>query len=376
MIAAALVFFSGLFFVSPSKNPSASKDSRLNLAKILGGEYPEGFARAEKVRAFSFPEDHGPHTSYRSEWWYFTGNLEDEKGRLFGYELTIFRFALTPEVSKRQSKWAINQTYMGHFALSDIDNKKFHAFERFSRGALGLAGAESSPFRVWVEDWSAVEKSPGSSRWKLRAKEEGVEIDLDLLPERPVVLQGERGLSRKSGDKGNASYYYSIPRFATAGTIEIDGKRWRVEGLSWLDREWSTSALAPDQAGWDWFALQLDNGYDLMFYRLRRRDGSDDPFSAGALIDPEGKKIPLTLGDLSIKELASWESPRGGTYPAKWQITIKAADIVLDIEPLMADQELDLSIRYWEGAVDVTGKHGGEEVTGKGYVELAGYSVD
>ena len=178
---------------------------------------------------------------------------------------------------------------MGHFALTDVaDNRHYH-FERFSRGALGLAGAQATPFRVWLEDWALTGAEADLFPLRLRAREGDIALDLTLDAGKPVVLQGDRGLSQKSAEAGNASYYYSHTRMPTQGTVSIGGRNFTVSGASWLDREWSTSALGPDQSGWDWFALQLDDGRELMFYRLRRKDGGMDSFSTGTLVEADGQ---------------------------------------------------------------------------------------
>jgi predicted secreted hydrolase len=360
---------------TPAPVPSPAING-IDLGEVLGGEGEDiaGFARAERVRPFRFPEDHGPHPEFRSEWWYFTGNLYTERGRRFGYELTIFRFALSPYAPARASRWATNQVYLGHFAVTDVAGRRFQYFERLARGALGLAGAQAQPFKVWVEGWSIEAQQGADFPWRLRAAAEGITLDLAVSPLKPIVLHGEQGLSRRSAEPGRASYYYSIPRFDTHGTIELDGERFAVAGLSWLDREWSTSALAPDQAGWDWFALQLADGTELMFYRLRRRDGSTDPHSAGTLVDAEGRTTALARDDVAIETLATWESPRGGLYPARWRLTVQPADLVLEVSPVLADQELAVSPRYWEGAVDMHGTRQDKPIAGQGYVELTGYA--
>jgi predicted secreted hydrolase len=224
---------------------------------------------------------------------------------------------------------------------------------------------------VWLENWSVAEVS--DDRWELHATTPRIRLQLELQPKKPVVLQGEKGLSRKNSTPGNASYYYSISRLATHGEVTIDEVTHAVDGESWLDREWSTSALGDDQVGWDWLSLQLSNGYDLMFYQLRRKDGAIDPFSSGALIDPDGQTVPLRGNDVSIEVLETWQSPRGGRYPSRWRLRIPSRDMDMVIRPLQADQELDLSVRYWEGAVDFTGRQDGIEISGHGYVELTGY---
>jgi predicted secreted hydrolase len=345
----------------------------VSVRDVLGGE-GGAFARAEGPRAFHFPEDHGPHPEYRSEWWYFTGNLAGVGGRRFGFHLTLFRFALAPEPPEGRSAWAASQVFMGHLALTDVAGRSFSAHERLARGALGLAGAGAAPVRVWVEDWR-VEAGPDGEGFRLRAREGGVGLDLTVRPEKPVVLQGDAGLSQKSAEAGNASYYYSYTRMAASGTLTGPDGEHRVQGLAWMDREWSTSALGPEQVGWDWFALQLDDGQDLMFYQLRRRDGSVDPHSKGSLVAREGAVRPLEAQALRVEVLDHWESPLDGTrYPSRWRLAVPDEGIDLEVSPLLADQELHLSVRYWEGAVRVTGTRRGSPVTGYGYVELTGYA--
>lgn len=354
--------------------PEPAAEERFDVAQALGGVPDEGFARATTARTFRFPFDHGPHPEYRNEWWYFTGNLTSDSGRRFGYELSIFRIALSPVAAARTSAWGTNQVYMAHLALTDVASRQFHFFERFARGAAGLAGAQAAPFAVWLEDWRVEADTRDVRRWRLRAAADGVALDLTLVPAKPVVLQGSRGLSRKSADPGNASYYYSLPRLATDGSLSVAGATHRVSGSSWLDREWGTSALGKDQVGWDWFALQLADGSELMLYQLRRTDGGADPFSAGVLIAPDGRTTRLARDDFVIDVLARWRSPRGGDYPARWRLSVPRAQLALDVAPVLADQELAVSVRYWEGAVDVRGTRAGREVAGVGYVELTGYA--
>ena len=369
LLAAAVA---GLWFaLRPVPAPSGA---RFDVAQALGGEADPKFARAETPRAFRFPQDHGPHPQFRNEWWYFTGNLFGADGQRFGYELSLFRIALSPEAQPRRSEWATNQAYMGHFAVTDARGKTFHFFERFARGAAGLAGARAEPFAVWLEDWRATADDQRPDTWRITTRADEVAIDLRVTPVKPIVLQGDRGFSRKSAEPGNASYYYSIPRLATEGTITLGDKVTRVRGSSWLDREWSTSALGADQVGWDWFALQLDDGHELMFYQLRQRDGQTDPFSAGTWIDAAGATHRLAAQDVTIEVLEEWDSPRGGTYPARWRLTVPSAQLSVEVTPVLADQELDVSVRYWEGAVDAAGTRAGRHVTGVGYVELTGYA--
>lgn len=358
-------------WVSVDMNSDTATAARLNVVDALGDHDTSGYARADGPRQFRFPDDHGAHPRFRNEWWYFTGNLRAANGRRFGYQFVIFRIALKPASSIHPSRWAGNQVYMSHFALTDPHAQRFIFQERFSRPAIGLAGAQSQPFRVWLENWSVTEV--GDNRWELHATTPRIRLQLELQPHKPVVLQGEKGLSRKNSTSGNASYYYSIPRLATHGRVTIDEVTHAVDGESWLDREWSTSALGDDQVGWDWLSLQLSNGYDLMFYQLRRKDGAIDPFSSGTLIDPDGQTVPLRGNDISIDVLETWQSPRGGRYPSRWRLRIPSRDMDMVIRPIQADQELDVSVRYWEGAVDFTGRQDGVEISGHGYVELTGY---
>ncbi|MFO7893311.1 MAG: lipocalin-like domain-containing protein [Longimicrobiales bacterium] len=385
-----------LFALAAACSDPGPPRATLSVGEAMAGD-TGGYERATEPRAIVFPADHGPHPAFRTEWWYFTGNLTAGDGRDFGFQLTFFRTALRPDTSTVGSPWATRQAYMGHFALTDMAGARFHAFERFDRGALGLAGAEGEPMRVWVGDWRAESSSssgPGSgsasssgsdsrrrSRWGgpefyVQAAEGGVAIDLSLTAVKPVVLQGDDGLSRKGPEPGNASYYYSLTRLEATGTVTVEGSPTPVRGLAWLDREWSTSALSPGLVGWDWFALQLDEGTELMVYRLREDDGGTARFSAGTFVRGDGSVVRLGADDFTLDETGSWSSPRGGSYPSGWRVRVPSLDLDLAVRPRLDDQELDLAFRYWEGAVAVTGRRAGAEVAGRGYVELTGYGDD
>jgi predicted secreted hydrolase len=343
----------------------------LSVTQALAGGDPTGYRRAEGPRAFRFPDDHGPHPGFRTEWWYWTANLRAADGRRYGVQLTFFRTALAPAPPARRSAWAAGEVYLAHLALTDVAAGRFEARSRRARAALGLAGARAAPFRVWLEGWEAAGRDEGL---RLRAREADLALDLELRPLKPVVLQGEGGWSRKGPEPGNASYYYSLTRLAAQGTLQADGERVEVSGLAWMDREWSTSALGPGLAGWDWFALQLEDGRELMLYRLRRRDGSADPWSAGSVVDAAGTARRLGRDEVVVEVLGQWRSPRTGVrYPAGWRIRWPAGDLALEVRPVLAAQELDVGLRYWEGAVDVAGTAAGRPVGGAGYVELVGY---
>ena len=337
--------------------------------RALGGTAAAGFARALGPHDFRFPYDHGAHPAYRNEWWYVTGNVIDARGRRYGFQLTLFRIGLAPGHAHRASAWATHQVWMGHLALTDVSRQRFQAHQRFARGGrIGLAGARRNPVEIWLEDWRLARADDGS--WRLRASTDGLSLDLALTPHGQPVLQGDRGLSRKSTAPGNASYYYSLPRLSAQGRITLAGRAHTVSGRAWLDREWSTSALGAGQRGWDWFALQLDDGTDVMLYRLRREDGATSPFSAGTVVRPDGRVRHLGADDFTIDVLDRWTSPRGATYPARWRLRVPGIDGTLTVTPVLPDQELDLAVRYWEGAVDIRGaRH-----DGVGYVELTGYA--
>ena len=346
--------------------------TKSELAGLLGAGEADQFAKAVQPRTFVFPEDHGPHEAFRNEWWYFTGNLDGEDGRRFGFELTVFRFSLSPTAADSTSDWRTNQVYIAHFAVTDADGNAFFATEKSARGALGLAGAQADPFRVWIDDWEI--RGLADNVWRVRAGHADFAIDLELEALKRPVLNGDAGLSQKSSEPGNASYYYSMTRWQTTGSVRLGDVSHKVSGFSWLDREWSTSALAGDQQGWDWFALQLDDDTELMFYGLRKTDGTQDAMSAGTWIDADGSYEKLDNAQVTVEVTALWESPRGGVYPAGWRIVIPDRELDVIVTPVIADQELSTIVRYWEGAVDVSGTRGGEPIEGRGYVELTGYA--
>ena len=351
--------------------------TRLSLVGTLAGADTAGYLRAVEPRPFDFPSDHGPHEGFRTEWWYVTGNLESEAGREFGFQFTIFRSSLASSPVERRSAWATNQAYMGHFALTDVDAETFSAHERFARGALGLAGAEAEPLRVWLEDWVLESADPASTfPLRLEASEAGVTLELRLSEGKPPVPQGDGGLSQKGPEPGNASYYYSHTRMPAAGTLVVEGDTLDVSGLAWLDREWSTSALSEGQVGWDWFSLQLDDGWEMMVYQLRRVDGSADPLSDGVLVNPRGERAALDWStDVTLESTGAWDSPIDrARYPSGWRIRVPSRGWDLTVVPVLQNQELDLAFRYWEGSVRVSGQGEGGPVAGRGYVELTGYA--
>lgn len=340
------------------------------------GESPEdNWTAALEPRKFDFPADHAAHEDFRIEWWYFTGNVATADGRRFGYQLTFFRTGLN-KAPENPSQWTVRDLYTAHFAISDLQNAEHHCFQRNSRRGIGQAGAATDQYEVWNGDWK-VSLENGAHR--LRATDSKIELDLLLSPTKPPVLHGREGLSQKGAAAGNASYYYSFTRLTTEGTIRIGDESFAVKGNSWMDHEFSTSFLEPGQRGWDWFAIQLDDGVDLMLYRMRRDDGSTDPFSSGSLVDGDGHVTHLSAGDFRLTPARDWKSTEtGGNYPLEWNIEIQSAGYRLKITPAFDRQEMTTSattgIVYWEGAIVVEGVKEAVAIGGRGYMELTGYA--
>ncbi|WP_299488609.1 lipocalin-like domain-containing protein [Acaryochloris sp. IP29b_bin.137] len=334
-------------------------------------EIPE-FQKATVPIKLSFPKDFGPHEDYQTEWWYYTGNLETESGRLFGYELTLFRRGLTPGLPDQQgSAWRSNQVYFSHFTLSDIENQQFYPVERFNRGAAELAGAQANPYRIWLDDWSVEEVQPGQLQLHAQGPETALNLQVSLTT---PVLQGNKGLFVKGSELGNAAYYYSVVQQPTQGTVTVQGETLTVSGSSWTDHEFATRPLSQGTQGWDWFSLQLEDGSVLMLYGLRSHDGSDLPESSGTFINAEGKVLHLNGKDYQLQVLDRWTSPQSRTqYPSKWVISVPKLDLEMQVAPMMNNQELLLSTKYWEGAVSISGTQSQQPIWGKGYVELTGY---
>lgn len=357
-----------LFTTACEKQP----ESEMDVSVLLGGDSVEGYQRAIQPRNFSFPSDHGEHPGFRNEWWYLTGNLQDGDGHAFGYQVTFFRIALSPHGVRRVSSWASNQVWMAHVALSDIDARRHYHDQRFARGAVGLAGVEKNPLRIWLEDWTVFSSEENGFPWTLDVATENFSLNLTLDPKKPPVLQGKDGLSQKSSEPGNASYYYSMTRIESHGSIRRGDKAFDVTGQSWLDREWSTSALSSTQAGWDWFSLQLDDGRDLMFYRIRDKSGRTDPHSAGSLVGESGDVMTLSEEGITLDVLKTWRSPTGKNYPVEWRMTVHDEPESWIIRPAFEDQEMQTAVHYWEGAIKVSAEKTGKPL-GQGYLEMTGY---
>ena len=338
---------------------------------------PLGFRFADRPRVWSFPRDHGSHSGFATEWWYFTGSLQDEAGRAFGYELTFFRVGMRPDAVESTSPWRARDLILAHFAVTDIEAEEFHLAERLQRAAAGMAGADEAGLRVWVGDWEARQREDG--RFVLKARHEGIAIDLELASRRPPVLHGQGGLAPKDESGEHASYYVSLPRMRTKGRLEIPGGEYRVEGTTWMDHEFFTGETPRDGLGWDWFSARFEDGRDLVLYRVRR-PGSE-PFYRGTLVSAEGSVRPVDTRDIKLSPQAWWKSPETGiSYPVAWRIELPGEAARFTVRGLLDQQEVvarrTVGFAYWEGLSRYEGSWGGEPVAGEGYVELTGYGEE
>jgi predicted secreted hydrolase len=332
----------------------------------------QGWSLAVPGYQITFPQDHRAHYDFRTEWWYFTGNLKEKNGRELGYELTFFRYGFRPPGNRApvSSRFVMDDLKFAHFAVTDISGKKFYYDSRVSRGAFGEAGFGNGKRLAWIDDWE-LSFGPG---FHLRAATANYALDLELNPVKPPVLQGENGLSQKAAGEGKASYYYSITRLVSSGSIRIGNENYQVTGNSWFDREWATNELAENQVGWNWFAIQLTDGSDLMLYQMRLKGGGIDPHSCGKWIGADGSIIDLGVNDFELASTKSWHSPSSkANYPVKWELRIPKLQLELMISPRLENQELNLSSVYWEGAIKLRGERQNQAIDGVGYLELTGY---
>lgn len=330
----------------------------------------------------TFPKDHGSHAGYRTEWWYYSGNLQSDSGKQYGYQLTFFRNQISALGAERkwpkpQSAWRAQHVYAGHAAISDISQKKHLQSELLVRGSLGMAGASQKAdlTTIFVKNWSA-QISPGHHR--LKAFSDHFSFELNLLPAKPPVMHGKTGYTRKGSTPERASCYYSFTRLRSEGALTIDGTTIRLNGLSWMDHEFSSASLEPGIVGWDWFSLQLSDQTEIMVYLLRKQGGQLHSASSGTFIDKSGKLLHLTNDDIRVDILDSWKSPHSkAVYPARWRLIIFPLSMELTITPNLSDQEMQTQastgVTYWEGSVSLNGSAGRQPLKGIGYVELTGY---
>ncbi len=339
---------------------------------VTAGDKP--FMEASPDRPLIFPQDHGKHPEFQTEWWYFTGNLNSNDGK-WGFQLTFFRRTFQTQISGRKSAWNIRDIYPAHFTITNLKDGKFFHTELLSREGPGLVAASLNDLDVRVKNWRAYRSGDVIN---LEAAEGPFALQLALTPEKPLVLHGKGGFSKKGDSLGQSSHYYSYTRLKAHGTLMFDGLSQEVSGLAWMDHEFGSSILSENQRGWDWFSLQLDDGADLMIFYIRRKDGvSERPF--GTLVSTDGKTIDLEHQKIVVKPVNQWESPRSkAVYPSGWIVELPESNIYLKVTPLLKDQELSTigstQVVYWEGAVEVDGIKDGRSVTGRGYAELTGYA--
>ena len=365
-----MILLFGISLIEPANGNSLRARTQI----LAPPQNISGFARAIDPWDWQFPRDHGAHPAFQTEWWYYTGNLATSQGRRFGYQFTIFRRALSPAPARSQSEFRANNIYLAHFTLSDIAAGDFYHDVRYARGGADLAGATTDPlYRVWLEDWQVLAQDHAATLTQISAASADFGIDLRLRQVKPPALQGDRGLSPKSAQIGNASYYYSLSRLRTSGSLSIGADVFTVEGFTWMDHEFSTSALGENARGWDWFGLIFADDSELMVGQIRLNDGGIEPAFGGLLIFPDGSTRQLSAEQVGIAVRDTWRSPHSNSdYPAGWDITIGDPDgFSISVAPLMPDQELhSADIIYWEGAVSVSG-----DKNGYGYAELTGYAT-
>ena len=331
---------------------------------------------AEPGWQFEFPRDHRPHRDFKTEWWYFTGNVFDAEGNRFGYELTFFRQGITraAERDPNASRFLVDDLKFAHFAITDVAKKQFRFEQKTSRGAFGEAGFDDAKRLAWIDDWMLTANDDGS--FDLTASGEAGTVHLHLRATRPPVTHGENGVSVKAAGGTSASHYYSIPRLETTGEVIINGRSRSVRGESWFDHEWSSSQLGKGEVGWDWICVQWEDGAELMLYRMRLEKGQVEPSSSGTWIAPNGTATHLRASDFEMSPTAFWKSKTNGAqYPTGWRISLPGQRVEFTVRAVLEDQELKLGpITYWEGAIEAIGTRDGKTIKGRGYLELTGYA--
>jgi predicted secreted hydrolase len=371
-----IILIAYLFFNRRSNTSQNSSYEQLHNSSIEQNETPVSKIKIDNTN-FIFPDDHGSHNSFKTEWWYFSGNISAEDGRKFGYELTFFRHNPNTYYKGKKNIAGPNQIYMAHFAVTDILNNQFYYKEKIARNEQDVAGATADRLKVWVLDWSVEGEYPNNNFLKpnfhLKASSNHCSIDLNLKSLKQVIPQGVNGISRKGIDTSDYSHYYSITRLATSGIIKIHGQVFNISGLSWFDREWSNSDRIINKQAWDWFSIQLDDTSDIIFYHVRDENNANNKYDYGNIILKDGKIEKLNNNDVRIDVLNYWESKIHSNYPSGWKFSIPKKNISLTILPHIKDQEVALMFDYWEGAVSVKGIFENKNISGNGYVELTGY---
>ena len=327
-------------------------------------------------RRYDFPRDHHAHDTFKTEWWYFTGNLTNDRGRRFGYELTFFRQGIRSPIERTgtTSRFIVDDLKFAHFTVTDPAGKRFLFHQKVSRGSFSDAGFGDGNRLAWIDSWNLRMNPDGS--FDLAADALDAAIQLHLVAQKPPVIHGSGGISRKAQGAGHASHYYSLTRLETSGRMRAGKESFTVSGESWFDHEWATNQLAPEQAGWSWLSAQFEDGTELMLYQMRLTNGAIDPISSGTFVREDGTSVSLTSADFQMTPESFWKSPATkANYPIAWQVAVSKEQLEFIIKPVLANQELVFSpLFYWEGAFDFVGTRAGEPVRGRGYLELTGYA--
>jgi predicted secreted hydrolase len=346
------------------------------LSPTIGGQSrPSMYRTALPGYAYKFPRDYFNHPEFQTEWWYYTGNLKAADGHRFGFELTFFRQAVDRDAGIERP-WDVRDLYLAHLALSDLDGGAFYHDERVNRAGPGIAGVSEADRRIWNGNWSVDWQGDNQ---QLRATNGTFQLEFTLHPEKGPVIHGENGVSQKAAGAGRASHYVSLTRLDTKGRIQLGGKNFDVAGLAWMDHEFFTHQLEADQVGWDWLSLQMEDKTELMLFRIRSKDGSVDPFSAGTFVDAKGGQIHLRAEDFTLAPVGeAWKSPSThASYAIRWKISVPKLEIEVEAETALASQEITSDSRvgpnYWEGAIRVSGRKAGGALSGTGYLEMTGY---
>jgi predicted secreted hydrolase len=343
----------------------------LGLLSLVGG-----WRTAVPGWNYEFPRDHHAHPEFKTEWWYFTGNLTNQNGRRFGYELTFFRQGIRPpgERTGTSSRLIVDDLKFAHFAITDAAGKKFFFYDKASRGSFGEAGFDAGDRLAWIDHWMVEMKADGA--FDLCADAAEGKIRLHLVPTKKAVIHGIDGVSRKAAGNNHASHYYSITRLTTTGSLQVHAQDFEVRGESWFDHEWATNQLASDQAGWNWVSAQFDDGCELMLYGMRLTNGEIDPASSGTFVQRDGTALPVASTEFQMMPKLFWTSAATkARYPIGWEVIVPTLNLRFELQPVLSDQELALTpLTYWEGAVDLRGTRGNKRIEGRGYLELTGYA--
>jgi predicted secreted hydrolase len=326
---------------------------------------------------YQFPRDYFSHPSYQTEWWYYTGKLTSQEGATFGFELTFFRtHSRASESTEHNAVWFPSEIFIAHFAITDVRDRRFYHQERVNRGGPGLAGIDMSHGKIWNGNWSARFLAYEPVRQRLEAVSENAHLLLTLTPQKPVVIHGIDGVSQKGPKPGEASHYFSLTRIAASGALSLNGRNYKVSGLAWMDREFFSDVSGDPVSGWDWMCIQLNNGQDLMLYRLHLKDGTIGPFSSATFVAASGGSEFLDSHQFSLTPLKTWHSSAtGADYPVSWKINVRSKSLSLMLTTPIVQQELvnRVTRNYWEGLVRYSGTEKGQPVEGDGYLEMTGY---